>query len=141
MTTFRSKQSIGLILFIVLFLGSEAILMIYIGSTGGLIIVSAVAAFIIHMFLTTYYQIKGMKLRVKCGLFFHQEVDIDAIKRVSETNSWISSPATSLDRLEIKYLKNKKVESVIVSPKDKDGFIKMIIELNPEVDVRLKPKS
>ena len=141
MVIFRSKQSVGLILFLAVFLVAEAILMLHIKSTGGFIIVSGVAIFILHMFLTTYYLIEGIKLKIKCGLLFRQEIDIETIKRISETDSWISSPATSLDRLEIKYLRNKKVESVIVSPKDKSGFIKMLTELNPAIEVRLKLKK
>lgn len=141
MVKFRSKQSIGLILFLTVFLVAEGILMLYIKSTGGFIIVSGVAIFILHMFLTTYYQIEEIKLKIKCGLLFRQEIDIETIKRISEIDSWISSPATSLDRLEIKYLRNKKVETVMVSPKEKDAFIKMLTGLNPAIEVRLKLKK
>ncbi|MDP3446326.1 MAG: PH domain-containing protein [Ignavibacteria bacterium] len=115
--------------------------MLSVKSIGGFIIVSGVAIFILHMFLTTYYQIEETKLKIKCGFLFRQEIDIETIKRISETDSWISSPASSLDRLEIKYLKNKKVEGVIVSPKHKDAFIQMLTDMNPAIEVRLKHKK
>ena len=141
MVKFRSKQSVGLILFLTVFLGAEAILMIYIHSTEGLLIVSGVAIFIIHMFSTTNYRIDGKNLKIKCGLFTNILVDIDTLRRISETNNPISSPATSLDRLELKYQKNNKIETVLISPKDKEGFIKMVTAINPKIEVRLKQKK
>jgi len=141
MVKFRSKQSVGLILFLTVLLGAEGILMIYIQSTEGLLIVTGVAIFIIHMFSTTNYRIDGKNLKIKCGLFTNILVDIDTLRRISESNNPISSPATSLDRLELKYQKNNKIETVLISPKDKEGFIKMVTEINPKIEVRLKPKK
>jgi len=52
-----------------------------------------------------------------------------------ETNSLESSPAYSLDRLELRY---NKFERIIISPKDKDGFIKILSELSPNIEVQFK---
>lgn len=49
-----------------------------------------------------------------------------------ETKSPLSSPATSLDRLEIMYNKN---ESIIISPKDRTGFINELKTINPGIEV------
>ena len=49
----------------------------------------------------------------------------------------ISSPATSIDRLEITY---GKYDSVIISPKLKQQFINEITTLNPKVEVKFKKR-
>ena len=100
-------------------------------------IVSALLIFILHMFFTTYYQIVGKKLIIKCGFLYHLTVDIDAIKIIKETNNPISSPATSLDRLEIRY----QIGSVLVSPQKKKDFIDRLIALNPNIEIHLKHKK
>ena len=58
-------------------------------------------------------------------------------KKITETNNALSSPATSLDRLEITY---GKFDSVIISPKQKQEFINDITTLNPNVEVKFKNK-
>ena len=49
----------------------------------------------------------------------------------------ISSAAASLDRLEILY---DTFGSVLVSPKEKMGFIDQLKEINPSIEVKLKEK-
>ena len=139
MTTFRSKLGREIIIPITIILVGLGSLMAYQEIWSGLIIVLSVAFFIIFIFLTTYYQIDGRTLKIRCGLFSTLKIDIDTIRRMSETNNRISSPAFSLDRLEIKYQKDRKIDTVMISPKDKDGFIKMITQLNPTIELRLKP--
>ena len=141
MEVYKSKQSRGLILFLSVFLGGEALLMLHVKSVGGFLIVLGVMLFFIYMFLNTFYRIEGMTLHIKCGLFFRQVVAIDKIRQISETNTLISSPATSLDRLEIRFEDEKKFGSVVVSPKDKAGFIRKLLELNPEIEVKYQSKK
>jgi hypothetical protein len=141
MTTFRSKLGRELVIPISILLGGLGFLMAYQKIWPGFIMIACVAIFISYIFLTTYYQIDGKTLKIRCGMFINIKVDIDTIKRLSETNNPLSSPATSLDRLELKYLKNGKIDTVMISPKDKSGFIKMLTELNPAIELRLKPKS
>ena len=141
MTTFRSKPGKELIIpitFLIVGLGS---LMAWQRNWPGLMIIVGVALFVTHIFLTTYYQIDGKSVKIRCGLFFNLKIDIDTIRRISETNNPLSSPATSLDRLEIKYQRDRKIDTVMISPKNKAGFIKMITDLNPAVEVRLNPKK
>lgn len=87
------------------------------------------------MILTTHYIIDGRTLRIKSGIFVNRLVNIDTIRMITQTNSLESSPANSLDRLELRY---NKFERIIISPKDKDGFIKKLSELNPNIEVQLK---
>jgi hypothetical protein len=101
----------------------------------GLIITILVAAFVTYMLKTTYYLIDEKLLIIHCGFFKPDQIDIAEIKSIRPSNNPISSPAASLDRLEIKYGKN---QFILISPRDKVSFIKEIIRINP--DCIIKPK-
>ncbi len=58
-------------------------------------------------------------------------MNIEKIKSITKTNNPISAPAASFDRIEINY---GEFNSVIISPKDKIGFIKELIKINPNID-------
>ncbi len=96
-----------------------------------------VILFVVHMFLTTKYTIEGDNLVIKCGFLYHKTIDINTIRRIAETNNLLSSPATSLDRLEILY---GKFDSVLISPRRKAEFINDIKRINPGIEVNLKKK-
>jgi hypothetical protein len=100
-------------------------------------ILFAVIFFVIHMFMTTNYTIESGELKIRCGFLYHKTIDIKSIKKITETNDLLSSPATSLDRLEIIY---GKFDSVIISPKHKSEFINDIKKLNPNVEIKYKNK-
>jgi Bacterial PH domain len=104
----------------------------------GVSILLPVMFFATHMFMTTNYTVTGDSLTIKCGFLFHKTIDIKTISKISETNNPLSSPATSLDRLEIIY---GKFDSVLISPKLKKEFIDEIILINPMVEVVLKTKG
>lgn len=99
-------------------------------------IIAPVTLFILHMFYRTTYSINEKnELLIKCGFLFNSKIDISKIKSVSKTRNPISSPAPSLDRLELKY---GKWDSVMVSPKDKTGFIEELLKINPNIVNNLK---
>lgn len=104
----------------------------------GIAILLPVIIFVIHLFLTTNYTIENGRLTIKSGLFVNKTIDINTIKKITETNNPLSSPATSLDRLEIFY---GKFDSIIISPKKKHEFIADIEKLNPNVEVKVKKKQ
>ncbi|WP_188506475.1 PH domain-containing protein [Parapedobacter pyrenivorans] len=88
--------------------------------------------FCIQLFLSTYYIINSDQLIIRSGMLYRKRVAISSIRKVKATRNPISSPAPSLDRLEIFY---NKFDSVIISPKDKAAFIASLIKLNPEIEV------
>ncbi|SEL81243.1 PH domain-containing protein [Parapedobacter koreensis] len=94
-----------------------------------------VMCFIVHMFLTTCYTIENKVLRIKCGFLYDSQIDVFAIRKIEETNNPLSSPATSLDRLEISY---NDYDSVIISPKKKVEFINDLKSINPGIEVKFK---
>ena len=134
-TIYKSKIDAGLMTPIFIVVIAVGILMLIIRAWAGIAVVFMLTTLIIHMLLTTQYKIVGKTLKIKSGIFVNKLVNIDSIRSISETNSLLSSPANSTDRLELKY---NKFESIIVSPKDKDSFIKNLLELNPRIEVQLK---
>lgn len=86
----------------------------------------------------TYYTIEEDSLHIKSGFFFHKTLAIASIRKIEETNNIISSPAPSLDRLEIIY---HKYDSVLISPADKEGFLKEMASLNPELQIIRRKKA
>lgn len=90
--------------------------------------------FILHLFLTTRYDIDSENLYIKSGFLYNSSIPISQIKSIKKSNSILSSPAASMDRIEIRY---NKFDYVLISPADKNGFIKAILEIKPEIDVAL----
>jgi hypothetical protein len=130
------KSKIGLELAIPLVLVFGTVLTLTISqepSWIGIVIFLPVILFVVHMFMTTEYTIDNDKLTVKCGFLYNKTIDIKSIRKITETNNPLSSPATSLDRLEINY---GKFDSVLISPKQKSEFINEIKRLNPNIEVK-----
>ncbi|TXN35701.1 PH domain-containing protein [Flagellimonas hymeniacidonis] len=94
-----------------------------------------IVTFILILFFNLFYAIDEEWLYIKLGLVLIKKIDIQSIIMMSETRSLISAPAVSLDRLEIIYSKHK---SIIISPRDKSGFIDHITLINPNITVQYK---
>jgi len=69
--------------------------------------------------LTTRYKVNDQDLKISSGPF-SWIIPIDSIHSIKETNSVITSPALSFDRLEIVYGDDK---AILISPVDKTTFI------------------
>jgi len=134
MKTFKSKVGMELVIPIALIVGINLLVMVSLKIWPAVIILLLVGLFIVHLFLTTYYQIHGVFLKIKSGLIYSSTIDIRSIKRIVKTRTYFSAPATSLDRLEILY---NKFDTVIISPNDKDHFIKELKSVNPGIEVKL----
>ena len=74
--------------------------------------------------MTTRYIVENETLKIKSGPFTWL-IPTENISSVKETRTPLSSPALSLDRLEIKYSGGK---TVMVSPVDKTGFLSAIAQ-------------
>ncbi len=101
----------------------------------GVLINLPVIIWLLHLYLSTYYVIRDNTLTIVCGVFYKQGILINEITKVRSTNNPLSSPALSMDRLEIQFTGKK---TVMISPKDKRGFIEHLLSLNPSIEVRLK---
>jgi hypothetical protein len=70
------------------------------------------------LFAGTKYVVSGEMLRVRCGPF-SWSISVSDISSVSDTRNPLSSPALSLDRLELRYADGK---SIMLSPSNKQAF-------------------
>jgi hypothetical protein len=127
---FRSKIGPEIVIPVGVLIGGLFIVLLVTKAWAGLIVISCVIAFITHMFATTYYIIDGDELKVRSGFIINITIDINKITKIVPSRSILSSPAVSLDRLEIFY---NRYDSVLVSPKDKAGFITVLRALNPGI--------
>lgn len=75
--------------------------------------------------LNTRYIVTEQHLMVYSILFNWQINKLD-ITKISESHNFISSPALSLDRLRIDYQKNGVASHILISPKDKGAFCKVL---------------
>lgn len=134
---FKSKISKGLFLLIMIAILFTPGMMLYHHTHlwEATIITVVMAIICLPSLLNTYYVIEENILKIRSGLLYKKDIPIDNIRKIVETNNMISSPAPSLDRLEIFY---NSFNSVLISPKDKAGFIREIQQINPKVEVIYK---
>lgn len=94
---------------------------------------------VVPTFSQTYYSIEDNALHIKSGFLYNRTIHIQAIRKIEETRNIVSSPALSMDRLEIIY---NKFDSIIVSPQDKESFIQDLLAINPAIiEVRKKKQT
>lgn len=92
-------------------------------ATTGIILGSlAVAGLLLSVLLNTSYMVDRGVLTARSGPL-RWKVPLDQIQSVEGTRNPLSSPALSLDRLRIRYGKNR---FILVSPADKAGFLRAI---------------
>jgi len=131
-TVYRSGISKGIIIMLTIVVAIPLIVTIAFKAWVGIIVLAFVTAFIGHLFAMTDYTVSGNTLKVRSGIIINITIDIATITKIEPTNSILSSPALSFDRLEVFY---NKYDSVIISPKDKAGFIAKLKEINPQIVV------
>lgn len=138
-TTYKSKIGLELLIPIGLVLGGTFLLFL-LGEPKwiGLAIILPVIVFTAHLFATTNYTIDGEQLIVKSGFVVNKTIEIYSIKKIIETNNPVSSPATSMDRLEITY---GKFDSIVISPKEKLAFIEHLKRINSNIEVKFKERK
>ncbi|WP_284085768.1 PH domain-containing protein [Acinetobacter pittii] len=94
-----------------------------------LVIYSLVILVIWLPIFNTYYLVENNTLIIR-SLVFRWKININDITRIEPTHNPLSSPALSLDRLKIYYMKDGRLATVMISPKDKEGFLN-ILRNNP----------
>ena len=81
----------------------------------------------------TRYEICSPDLVIRFGPF-RSRLPLDAILEVFPTHNPLSAPAPSLDRLRINYRrKNGKRWFALISPKDKEGFVRDLASAAPQL--------
>nr|WP_295921883.1 PH domain-containing protein [uncultured Dyadobacter sp.] len=133
--TYKSRIGPELSIFVSAILVFAGTAMILKGNWIGLGIVLLAAMFILHLFLTTYYQITGAQIRIKSGFIVSKTIPIASITKIAETRNPISSPALSFDRIELKY---NRYDSIIISPKNKMAFVADLLRVSPDIEVQMR---
>ena len=85
-------------------------------------------AFIVWVCRTTYYVISADALIVHAGAI-RRTVPLRLVQRLRATHNPLSSPALSLDRIEVTY----GAKRVLISPRDKRGFVSAVLKRAPAV--------
>ena len=88
---------------------------------------------VLAIYFKTYYSVEEEVVRVVSGPF-RWKIPINEITSIRQTKSILSSPALSMDRLEVKY---GRYQYIIISPEDKHGFANEIVKRNSKVQVNL----
>jgi hypothetical protein len=79
------------------------------------------------MFTSIKYKIDGENL-----IIWWKKIEIKSIKKIYSTNNPLSSPALSLDRIAVVY---NKYDEVLISPKEREVFIRELLKINPNIEV------
>lgn len=96
-------------------------------------IMIATFAFILYLLYDTNYTITAGNLKVHSGFIVNKNISILKIKEIRKTDSILSAPAASLsERIEVFYENSK---SIVISPKDKKGFIEELLKQNSNIKV------
>ena len=83
------------------------------------LILAATVGYVLWTFLSTHYELDDRELVVRSGLF-RWRVPLDSIESVRPSRNPLSSPALSLDRLEVRYGAGKWL---LISPRERDRFL------------------
>jgi len=82
---------------------------------------------IIYLMLTTNYTLTKTYLHINAGFIYNMKIPYTDIISFAESNDPQSSPALSLDRIEINYA-NKDFGAILISPREKKQFLALLSE-------------
>ena len=129
---YKSKLGLELIIPLTLIFGYALFELISYRIWIGVLIILLTIIFILYTFLSIQYKIENDNLNIKCTILVNINIDIKSIRKITETYNPLSSPAASIDRLEIFY---NKFDSILISPKHKREFIQNLLEINPNIEI------
>lgn len=81
-------------------------------------------------FFSISYIIDGNQLEVKYFYIIKETFPIDRIVLIEKSNSILSSPAASLDRIRLTFSDGK---TLVISPGNRKGFIDTLNTINPKI--------
>ena len=105
--------------------------MIIYKSVIGYIISLLMIGLLLWLWFGTGYKIEKGLIKIRFGPF-RSTVKIEEIKRLNATKNPLSAPALSIDRIEILH---GKYGIAIVSPKNVDDFIRILLTENQYIQV------
>ena len=127
---YKSKIGRGMVSVLIVIYTGCSLLMFFDDSWPGILFITPVFALVTYTLFTTRYVVEGENLTVKSGPFYNKIFSIKAFRKIVKTNSLITAPASSTDRIELFF---NGYDSVVISPKDKDAFINHLKSINPAI--------
>lgn len=97
----------------------------------GILPMAVTWGFTIWIWFSTGYTVTEQELLIRSA-FLTWRVPLPAITGVQRTMNPLSSPALSLNRLQIRWAKRR---SVMISPADQDAFLQLLRERCPQADI------
>ncbi|WP_242268859.1 PH domain-containing protein [Bacillus cereus group sp. BfR-BA-01352] len=91
----------------------------------------SILIFLLLIWFRTFYVLTGHTLIIKSGIF-KWSIPINSIEMIIATKNYTAAPALSTDRLQIV---DNNTKSILISPKDRELFIKHIKKVNEKVNV------
>lgn len=133
-TSFKSAiSSFSVIVFVFMLL--QGVFLVRVGNYIGAAIVGFLILFFIYLYLSTEYIITNDNgLLIKCGFLINERIDIKAINKINKTRTILAAPAFSFERIQIYF---GLYQSVVISPVNKDNFIKQLLLINPEIEIEI----
>lgn len=113
---YKSKTGLELIFILLLIFTFPIYDLISNQEWNGVLIIIVVFLSLIFSCTTIIYTIENESLTIKFFFIFKTKVEIKSISKIVETYNPLSSPAASIDRLEIFY---NKFDSLLTAPKYK----------------------
>lgn len=91
--------------------------------------------FEIEMLIHTQYVVmEKTTLSVRTGRFMKSvSIPLEQIVSIEKSHSFESAPALSLSRLKITYRKKASTDYILISPKNPDDFVKVLLKANPSI--------
>lgn len=127
-TVYRTKVDAWLVAVIA---AAVAFVLAIDASWAGCAVAVFMAALVCCVFCIRYVVDDG-KLTVDMNVLGKAKYDIMSISSITPTKTFLSAPAASLDRLELRF-SGRHVSPLIISPKDKAGFISHLKSINPGI--------
>jgi membrane protein YdbS with pleckstrin-like domain len=87
------------------------------------------------MALPTYYEVGPDRLTIRSGIL-RWDVPLSSIESVVRTRNPMGSPAWSLDRLEVRWVRAGTVQSIMISPLDREAFLRELATREPALSLR-----
>ena len=131
MKVFKSKIDwwLGLPLLYPIFLSITSIIE---GKWFGYLLLISIVLFVVFISKSTKYIVNENQLVVKCMFIVNAKIEISTIRKIEKSNSILSSPALSMDRIAVRY---NKYDEIYLSPKEKQLFIDELVKRNSAIEV------
>ena len=92
-----------------------------------LIILLVLIVVVIPVYFGTFYDIDKEALKINCGLFLiNYKIQYQNIISMADSERFSLAPALSFHRICIRYVKNGKIKSILISPANKEKFRELV---------------